>query len=173
MAERDPRSTPAGIVASSAFNYAVKFFEYAEPKFPELKKAPIENRHAALQAATVVSVLIQQERRAPDAVKALYSGIARAYPPSARHRCMTAVQDLAAYLLKSDREAIKGDEIPSLAPLAGADDKALGGTLAVWLGGVIMDKWTLGEADKPAAGAMSRSAWTSAVMIGRMIQPKK
>ena len=86
---------------------------------------------------------------------------------------MAAVQNLSVYLLKSDRDGLGPDEIPSLAGLAGADDKQLANTLAVWLGGVIMDKWTLGEADKPTAAAMARSAWTSAIMIGRMLQTKR
>lgn len=172
MAERDrnPRDTPGGLIAATAFNYAVKFFEYAATRYPELSKFPIETRHAGLQAATVVSVLIQQERRSPEAAKELYASVSRGFPPSARRRCLAAVQNLAAYMLKADRDALGPDEIPSLASLAGADDKQLSGTLAVWLGGAVMDKWTLGEADKPTAAAMARSAWTSAVMIGRALQ---
>ena len=172
MAERDRnlRDTPGGIIASAAFNYAVKFFEYAAAKYRELSKCPIEIRHASLQAAIVVSTLIQQERRSPEDAKKLYANVSRGFPPSARYRCLAAIQNLSVYLLKSDRDALGPDEIPSLASLAGADDKQLANTLAVWLGGVIMDKWTLGEADKPAAAAMARSAWTSAIMIGRMLQ---
>jgi hypothetical protein len=166
----NPRATPGGIVAAYAFEYAVKFFEYAATKYPELGKTPIDARHAALQAATVVSTLIQQERRSPEGAKGLYASVSNGFPPSARHRSVTAVQHLAAYLLKTDRDALKPGEIPSLAGLAGADDKQLAGALAAWLGGTIMDRWTLGEADKPAANAMARSAWTSATMIGRMLQ---
>jgi hypothetical protein len=175
MAERDRnlRGTPGGIVASAAFNYAVKFFEYAATKYPELGKSSIELRHASLQAATVVSTLIQHERRSPQDAKELYADVSRGFPPSARHRCLAAVQHLSVYLLKSDREALGPNEIPSLASLAVSDDKQLANTLAVWLGGVVMDRWTLGEADKPAAAAMARSAWTSAVMIGRMLQTKR
>ena len=175
MAERDHnlRGTPGGIIASAAFNYAVKFFEYAAAKYRELGKCPIEIRHASLQAATVVSTLIQQERRSPEDAGELYADISRGFPPSARHRSLAAIRTLSIYLLKSDRDALGPDEIPSLASLAGADDKELASTLAVWLGGVIMDKWTLGEADKPAAAAMARSAWTSAIMIGRMLPSKK
>ena len=174
MAERDrnQRGTPGGIITSAAFNYAVKFFEYAATKYPELSKCEIEVRHASLQAATVVSTLIQQERRSPEDAKELYADVSRGFPPSARHRCLAAVQNLSVYLLKSDRDALGPGEIPSLASLAGADDKQLANTLAVWLGGVVMDKWTLGEADKPTASAMARSAWTSAIMIGRMLQAK-
>jgi hypothetical protein len=174
MAERDHnlKSTPGGIVASAAFNYALKFFEYAAAKYPELSKCPIETRHASIQAATIVSLLIQQERRSPQDAKGLYADVSRGFPPSARHRSLASVQHLSTYLLKSDREALGPGEIPSLASLAGADDKQLANSLAVWLGGVIMDRWTLGEADKPAAAAMARSAWTSAIMIGRMLQSK-
>ncbi len=170
--DRSPRGTPGGIIASAAFNYAVKFFEYAATKYPELSKCPIDTRHASLQAATVVSTLIQHERRSPEDAKALYTDVSRGFPPSARHRSLAAVQHLSSYLLKSDRDALGKDEIPSLASLAGTDDKQLANTLALWLGGVIMDRWTLGEADKPAAAAMARSAWTSAIMIGRMLQSK-
>lgn len=174
MTERtpNPRGTPGGIIASSAFNYAVKFFEYAAAKYPELSRCPIDTRHASLQAATVVSTLIQQERRSKDDAKKLYADVAYGFPTSARHRCLTAVQHLATHLLKSDRDALAKDEIPSLASLTATDDKQLTNMLALWLGGVVMDRWTLGEADKPAAAAMARSAWTSAVMIGRMLQAK-
>ena len=174
MAERDRnlRDTPGGIIASSAFNYAVKFFEYAATKYPELSKCPIDTRHASFQAAIVVSVLIQQERRSPTDAKELYASVSRGFPPSARHRSLLAVQHLSAYLLKSDRDALGKDEIPSLASLAGVDDKQLANTFALWLGGTVMDRWTLGEADKPAAAAMARSTWTSAIMIGRMLQAK-
>ena len=175
MAERDRdlKGTPGGIIASAAFNYAVKFFEYAAGKYPELSRCAIEIRHASLQAATVVSTLIQQERRSPEDAEALYADVARGFPPSARRRCLAAVQNLSVYLLKSDRGALGPEELPSLASLAGADDKQLANALADWLGGVVMNKWTLGEADKPAAAAMARSAWTSAIMIGRMLQAKR
>lgn len=169
MADRNPRNSPGGIITSYAFNYAVKFFEYADSKYPELKKFPIDNRHAALQAATVVSVLIQQERKTPGGAKVLHADVSRSFPPSARHRCLTAVQDLSAYMLKRDRDSIGLDEIPPLESLTATDDKVLGSVLAAWLGGVIMDRWTLGEADKPTAAAMSRSAWTSAIMIGKLL----
>ena len=88
MAERDRnlKGTPGGIIASAAFNYAVKFFEYAATRYPELSKCEIEIRHASLQAATVVSTLIQQERRSPNDAKGLYADVARGFPPSARHR---------------------------------------------------------------------------------------
>ena len=157
MSEREGnlRDTPGGIIALAAFNYSVKFFEYAATRYPELSKCSIEIRHASLQAATVVSTLIQQERRLPQDVKELYTDVARGFPPSARHRCLAAVQNLSVYLLKSDRDALHPDEIPSLASLTGADDKQLANALAVWLGGVIIDRWTLGEADKPAAAAMT------------------
>lgn len=163
--------TPGAIVASYAFEYAVRFFDYAKTKYPELEKLPAENRYAAMQAAIVVATLIQQERKG--SAHDLYASVARGFPPSARHRCLGAVQALACYMLKADREALKPDEIPSLAKFAGADDKQLTNTLTLWLGGVIMDRWTLGEADKPTASAMGRSAWTSAVMIGRMLQKGK
>lgn len=170
--DRNPRGTPGGIIASAAFNYAVKFFDYAATRYPELRKCAIEIRHSSLQAAIVVSVLIQQERRSPQDANPLYTSIPRGFPPSARHRSVAAIQNLCAYLLKSDREALGRDEIPSLARFVGADDKQLANTLALWLGGVIMDRWTLGEADKPTAAAMARSAWTSAIMIGRMLGKK-
>lgn len=174
MVERDrnPRGTPGGIIASSAFDYAVKFFDYAATRYPELSKCPIQLRHTSLQAAIVVSTLLQQERRSPEDAKALYADVSRGFPPSARYRCLKAVQNLSAYLLESDRDALGPDEIPSLASLAGADDKQLSNMIAVWLGGSIMDRWTLGEADKPTAAAMARSAWTSGTMIGRMLQAK-
>lgn len=156
----------------SAFNYAVKFFDYAKTKYPELEKFPAENRYAAMQAAIVVATLIQQERRSPQDAKSLYAAVASGFPPSARHRCVTAVQHLSAYMLKVERETLAPNTIPPLGSLAGSDDKQLTATLTQWLGGVIMDRWTLGEADKPTASAMGRSAWTSGVMIIRALNPK-
>jgi len=176
MAERDHhlklKDTPGGIITSSAFEYAVKFAAFADTRYPELKKLPLDARHAAHQAAIVVAVLILMERRGAGG-KELHQNVSRAFPPSARHRCLTSVQHLASYLLKTDREALGPDEIPSLTSLAGVDDKQLGAAIGAWLGGVVLDRWTLGEADKPLASAMSRSAWTSAVMIVRMVQKGK
>jgi len=168
------RDTPGGVITLSAFNYAVKFYEFADTKYPELKRFPIEARHAAHQAAIVVSTLILLERRSGGAGwSERHDNVSRAFAPSARHRCLNAVQHLSTYMLKMDRETLGPDAIPSLASLAGADDKQLAATIAAWLGGVVMDKWTLGEADKPVAAAMARSAWTSAIMIVRKLQPKR
>ena len=126
MAERDHhlklRDTPGGIITTTAFNYAVKFFEYADQKYPEMKQQPIEARHAAFQAAIVVAALILQERRSPGGGKELHDNVSRAFPPSARRRCLMAVQHLSGFLLKSDRDAFGPGEIPSFASLAGADD---------------------------------------------------
>lgn len=164
------KDTPGGIITRSAFDYAVKFAAFADTKYPELKAYPADARNAAHQAAIVVAVLILMERRSKGAGwKELQENISLAFPPSARRRCLTSVQDLLAYLLKSDRAAIGLEEIPSVATLAAQDDKQLGAAIAQWLGGTIMDKWTLGEAHKPVAAFMSRSAWTSAVMIIRKL----
>ncbi len=173
MPEHDRRNTPGGILAASAFNYAVTFFDFAKTKYPDLERIPAETRYAGLQAAIVVATLIQQERRDANGAQALREGVSRGFPPSARRRCLSAVQDLASYMLKLEDGAFGPDEIPSLAKLAGAGDDQLKTTMSLWLGGTVMDKWTLGEADKPAAAAMSRSAWTSAVMIGRALQRGK
>src|SRR4051812_8982160 len=124
MAERDQhiklKGTPAGIITSSAFEYAVKFAAFADTRYPELKKLPLDARHAAHQAAIIVAVLILMERRSGGAGgEELRRNVSRAFPPSARHRCLTSVQHLASYLLKTDREALGPDEIPSLTSLAG------------------------------------------------------
>ncbi len=163
------RDTPGGVITSSAFDYAVKFAAYADTKYPELKAYPNDARYAAHQAAIVVVTLILMERRSPGSGAALHENVSKAFPPSARHRCLNAVQDLSAYLLKMERDAIGLDAIPSFQDLAKTDDKQLGSDIGAWLGGVIMDKWTLGEAHKPIAAFMSRSAWTSAVMIIRKL----
>src|SRR5690242_20177566 len=94
----NPRNTPGDVITSSAFKYAIKSFEYAEPKYPEMKTQPIETRLAAFQAAIVVGVLILEERRSPNGGPALYQNVSRAFPPSARRRCLTAVQHLACFL---------------------------------------------------------------------------
>ncbi|UPT75894.1 MAG: hypothetical protein M0D55_09605 [Elusimicrobiota bacterium] len=169
----DDKSSPGGIITSYAFKYAIQFFQFAEPKYPEMKKQPIDARLAAYQAAILVWVLILEERRTPGVSKELHANVSRAFPPSARRRCLTAVQDLAAFLLKMDRGSIGPDEIPAVVKLAGNADSYISDAMGVWLGGTVMDKWTLGEADKPAAAAMARSSRTSAIMIGRMLAKAK
>ena len=167
------RNTPGGIITSFAFKYAIQFFQYAEPKFPELKKQPIEARLAAYQAAILVWVLILEERRTPGISKALHANVSRSFPPSARHRCLSAVQDLVAFMLKLDRGTIGPDEIPAVVKVAGNADAYITDMLTVWLGGTVMDKWTLGAADKPAAATMAKSSRTSAIMISRALQKAK
>lgn len=163
------KDTPGGIITHSAFTYAVAFYQFADTKYPILKQYPIEARHAAHQAAIVVSALVLLERSSGGAGwKGLHEEVANSFAPSARHRCLTAVKALSAYLMKLDRDTLT--EIPSMAPLAAADDKKLADGLTAWLGGTIMDKWTLGAEHLPIAAAMARSAKTSAVMIVRKIK---
>jgi len=160
-------NTAGGVIASYAFNYTVKFYDYAAVKYPELKPYPADHRHALHQAAIVVATLIQLERQAPTAE--LRDSVARAFPPSARRRCLAAIQDLSALLLKAP---LSPEGIPSYAPLTGADDKHLTGLTGSWLARSILGKEELAQEEKPMAAAMGRSAWTSAVMIVRVLQNK-
>lgn len=165
-------NAPAHVVASNAFRYAIQFFRYADAKYSGLKAMSDDTRHAAMQAAIVVSTLIQQERLSPEGAKALRASLPAAFPVSARRRCTTAVQDLAVWMLKTDRSALGAEEIPPMGWLTKTGDKDIQASLSLWLGAAIMNKRTLSEADQPAANAMGRSAWTSAVMIGRQLQGK-
>lgn len=162
------KNTPGGVIASYAFNYTVKFYDFAAVKYPELKAYPSDLRHALHQAAIVVATLIQAERAAAGSA-GLHDNVARAFPPSARRRCLTAISSLSAELLPA---ALPPEGIPSYAPLAGADDKELTGKIGSWLLRSIMGKRELAQEEKPLAAAMGRSAWTSAVMIVRLLQNK-
>ncbi len=177
MAEQDEhlklRNTPGGVITSSAFNYSVKFYDFALAKFPELKQYPPDYRSTLHQAAIIVAVLIMMERHtAGEGARDLHENVAKAFPAPARHRCLTAIQDLSAILLEADRAYIARDHIPSYADLASRDDKELAGLIGAWLGRSIMKKTELAPEEKPMAGAMGRSVWTSAVMIVRVLQGK-
>ena len=52
------RDTPGGIITAYAYNYSVKFFDYADQKLPEFKQYPSETRYMLLQAAIIVSTLV-------------------------------------------------------------------------------------------------------------------
>ncbi len=177
MAEQDQhlklRNTPGGIITTYAYNYAVKFYEFASVKLPELKQYPPDARFTMMQAAIIVSTLILTERRTGGAAGGeLHDNVSRAFAPPARHRCLTAIQDLSAFLLQSDRAAIAPEAIPSYASLAGADDKKLGSSIGSWLALAVTKKRELAPADSAIAATMGRSAWTSGIMIARMLQPK-
>lgn len=160
------KDAPGGIIASYAFNYAVKFYDFAAAKYPGLMAYAPDHRNAMHQAAIVVASLIQLERRSAASAE-LREGLASAFPHSARRRCLTAIQSLSSELLKA---GVPAEGIPSYAPLAGADDKHLAGSIGSWLARSIMGKAELAQEEKPMAAAMGRSAWTSAVMIVRLLK---
>jgi len=167
------RNTPGGVITSSAFTYAVKFYDFAAVKFPELKQYPPDYRCTLHQAAIIVATLIQMERHtAGEGARELHDNVSRAFPPPARHRCLTAIQDLTAILIATDRAFIPPEHIPSFADAAGVDDKKLQGAVGEWLARSITKQPELAPADLPLAAAMGRSAWTSAVMIVRVLKNK-
>lgn len=167
------RNTPGGIITSRAFDYAVKFYDFAAVKFPELKRYPADYRSTLHQSAIIVAALILMERHtAGEGARELHENVSKAFPPPARHRCLTAIQDLSAMLLDTDRAFLTGDHIPSYADLAARDEKELAGLIGSWLGRSITKKTELSPEEKPMAGAMGRSVWTSAVMIVRVLQGK-
>lgn len=177
MADQDQhlklRNTPGGVITASAFTYAVKFYDFAAVKFPELKQYPPDYRSTWHQSAIIVAVLIMMERHTKgEGARELHENVSRAFPAPARHRCLTAIQDLSAILLRTDRAYIAPEHIPSYADLAGADDKKLQKDIGDWLALSITKKTELEPADLPMAAKMGSSAWTSAVMIVRVLQGK-
>ncbi len=167
------RDTPGGIITSYAYNYAVKFFDYADQKLPEFKPYPSEARYTLMQAAIIVATLILTEKSARGVGwEGLHDNVSRAFAPPVRHRCLTAIQDLSSFLLQSNRGEIAPEAIPSYSSLSDADDKKLAGSIGAWLALNITKKRELAAPDLPIAAAVSRSAWTSAIMIVRMLQPK-
>ena len=168
------RDTPGGIITAYAHNYAVKFFDYADQKLPDFKAYPSEARYTWMQAAIIVSTLILMEKSANGVDRDdLHDNVSRAFAPPARHRCLTAIQDLSAFLLQSNRGNIAPEAIPSYSNLAGADDKKLAGSIGEWLALNMTKKPKLEPSDSAIAAATSRSAWTSAIMIVRILQSKR
>jgi|CXWL01.1.fsa_nt_gi hypothetical protein len=168
------RDTPGGIITAYAHSYAVKFFDYADQKLPDFKAYPSEARYTWMQAAIIVAALIQTEKAVGGADRDdLHDNVSRAFAPPVRHRCLSAIQDLSAALLQSNRADISPEAIPAYASLAGADDKKLRESVGGWVCLNMTKKRELGPADLTMAAAIGRSAWTSATMIVRMIQPKR
>lgn len=178
MAEQDRhrelRNTPGGVIANTAFDYAVKYYDFAGTKFPDLKRYLPDARTAAMQAAIIVGTLILLERKAPGGRGgALYEELAGSFPPSARYRCLGAVLDLSAFLLRVERAPGAPEVFPSYATLAALDDKALSKSIGAWLRGALTKGQVLEPADSIMCASMARNGWTSSVMIARKIEPKK
>lgn len=176
MPERNPRGqkVPGSIVTDYAFKYSRSFYDFASKKLPELDQYPRDAaRGPLLQAAIIVAALILLERKNAGAGRnELHQDVARSFPPSVEHRQLTAIQDLACELLQANRHNMPARAIPSFAAIAGAPDSKLVTEIGEWLTRAISKKQELGEADRRVAAAMGRSAWTSAAMIARMLQPK-
>ncbi|MDE2143567.1 MAG: hypothetical protein KGL74_07530 [Elusimicrobia bacterium] len=175
MAEQKQAAVAAGrLITSYAFKYAGTFYDFADEKFPELKRyASGVGRGVMLEAAITVAVLLLLERRHDGPrPEDLREGVRRSYAPSVQHRNIAAVQDLACVLLQSNRDALKAAEIPSFEPLVGAPDAKLMETTGLWLMRAISKKRELDPGELAAAAAVGRSAFTSAKMIVRMIQSK-
>ena len=161
---------PEAILTKRALDYACSFDDYADEKIAELKPYASKKRNVCLQAAIVVAALIQLERRdGADGRAARHQGVCRSYAPAVQHRPLAVIQDLCAKLLSVESPPWKADEIPSLAPAAGAGDKDLIAALGAWLARTVTNKPTLGPAEQKIASAMGRSAWTSATMIVRRL----
>ena len=171
---RKNQDAPGGVITAYAFKYSGSFYDFAEEKFPELKRYPPNGgRVALLEAAIIVSTLIMMERRSGGAGwKELHDGVSRAFAPSVQHRQLAAIQDLACALLPLNRGGLKAAEIPPFAGLAGAPDEKLSSSIGLWLIRTLARKQQLEPADLPIAAAIGRSAWTSAAMIVRMLGAK-
>ncbi|HEX4047849.1 MAG TPA: hypothetical protein VH309_08445 [Elusimicrobiota bacterium] len=177
MAEKDRRptqKTPGTVVTEYAFKYSRSFYDFASKKLPELDQYPRDAaRGPLLQAAIIVAALIQMERRNSGAGRnELHQDVARSFPPSVERRQLAAVQDLACALLQLDRAELPERSIPSFASLAGAPDSKLVGEIGEWVALAMAKKPELGPSDAKVAAAVGKSAWTSAAMIARMLQPK-
>lgn len=168
------RDTPGGTITVYAYNYAVKFFDYADQKLPDFKAYPSEARYTWMQAAIIVSTLILMEKSSTGVgSEGLHDNVSRAFAPPVRHRCLTAIQDLSAVLLQSNRGNIAPEAIPSYSSLAGADDKKLKESIGTWLAVNMTKRPELEPAGLAIAATIGRSAWTSAIMIARMLQSKR
>lgn len=167
-------ASPGSTINAYAFKYSRSFFDFAAKRLPELDQYPPDPaRGPLLQAAIVVAALIQLERLTAGAGRnELHQDVARSMPPSVRNRQISAVQDLACDLLGLSREDIPARSIPSFAGLAGAPDSKLAGEIGERLALAYSKKRELAPSDAKVAAALGRSAWTSATMIVRMIQPK-
>jgi hypothetical protein len=163
------KKTPGGTITTRAFDYSCSFYDFAAPKFPELKQYPPEKtKGTALQAAIIVSTLIQMERLSGGAGwSELHAGVARSFASSVQHKNMSAIQDLACALLESNRGALKADEIPSFAGLAASGDDKLTNMIGVWLTLSLSQKPQLEQSDMRLAAAIGKNAWASAKMIVR------
>lgn len=175
MAEPKQAAAAAGrLITSYAFKYSGTFYDFADEKYPELKRyASGAGRNILLEAAITAATLLLLERRHDGHAPAdLRDGVRRSYAPSVQHRNIAAVQDLACVLLRSNRDALKAAEIPSFDPLVGVPDAQLIETTGLWLMRSMSKKTDLDPGEKAAAAAAGRSAFTSAKMIVRMIQSK-
>ncbi|MBI5200910.1 MAG: hypothetical protein HY925_04930 [Elusimicrobia bacterium] len=170
----ESKNTPGGVITGRAFNYACSFYDFANQKYPELKQYPPEKaRGTLLQTAIIVSTLIMLERRSGGAGRnELHDDVSRSFAHAVRQRKLSAVQDLSCFLLQLNRGDLKADAIPSFAGLANVPDEKLVNSIGVWLALAVAKKPKLEEPDLKIAAAMGRSAWTSATMIVRMLQPK-
>lgn len=177
MTDKDPRikrTSPGAVITSYAFKYSRSFYDFASKKLPELDRYPPDpGRGPLLQAAIIVAALIMLERKNAGAGRnELHQDVVSSFPPSVQHRQLTAIQDLAAELLALNRRDIPARSIPSFASLAAAPDQKLVEEIGEWLALAIAKKPELAEGDLKVAAAVGRSAWTSATMIARMLQPK-
>jgi hypothetical protein len=167
-------STPGATITAYAFKYSRSFYEFAEKKVPELAKYPPDQaRGTWMQAAIIVATLIMVERRTAGAGwTELCDDLSRSFPPTVQRRQLSAVIDLACYLLQVSRATLKVDTIPPLTGLAGAPDEKLVREIGAWVTAAIAKRRELGPEDLKVAATIGKSAWTSATMIARMLQPK-
>ena len=178
MSEQEHRlkkKTPGAVITTYAFNYSRTFYEFADKKLPELNKYPPDKtRGALLQAAIIVSTLIMVERRTGGAGwKELCDDVSQSFAPPVQRRHLSAILDLSCHLLQVKRSSLIADAIPSFSSLASAPDEKLVNSIGEWLTLAIAKKPQLEPADLKVAAAIGRSAWTSAAMIFRMLQPKE
>ncbi|MFI5361097.1 MAG: hypothetical protein ACHQ49_03925 [Elusimicrobiota bacterium] len=169
------KRTPGAVITRYAFAYARSFYDFAAKKLPELDQYPPDKaRGTFLQAAIIVSTLIMVQRRTGGAGwNDLCDDVSRSFAPAVQRRHLSAVIDLSCSLLQISRATLKEDTIPSFESLAAMSDQKLVEAIGSWLTLAIAKKPQLEHADLKVAAAIGRSAWTSAAMIARMLQPQK
>lgn len=157
-------NAPGSVVASYAYDYAVKFYDYASGKYPELKQTEADYRVTWHQAAIIVATMVQMERVVPGSSKELIDKTTKALSPQAKQRITGYIHDLTA-VLRSSGATGYGD-------LAAADEKKLAVETGNWIARSILKKKEFSPSEALMAAGIGRSAWTSALMISRILQKK-
>jgi hypothetical protein len=128
--------SPAGSILTWAFNLSCETDALLRKQLPELTRYPnLKGFANLLQAATIVAALLRIERYLGDNdYSALHKNVVQSIDPSVRSQYMSLLQDLTAFLLKTDSMP-QADIIPSFNELLNKDADVLAMTLGYWVVG--------------------------------------